>query len=154
MSSDSVDWKPDEAQISTPYLTVANAVEMIKFYEKAFGFKKEEAFEGKGTFIHVGMSYHGKSVVMFHDEKSPMNNGGLQSPKTSGQQNPIGLMLYTPDVDALLKQAVAAGATKIMDPMDMFWGDRMACVTDPSGYMWNMVTKVGEMDESKRPKFD
>ena len=38
-------------------------------------------------------------------------------------------MLYTDDVDATFKSAVAAGAKTEQPPTDMFWGDRMANMT-------------------------
>ncbi|MBT3246529.1 MAG: hypothetical protein HN979_07025 [Actinobacteria bacterium] len=36
------------------------------------------------------------------------------------------------DVDAAVERAVAAGATLIHGPEDMFWGDRYARLSDPS----------------------
>ena len=43
------------------------------------------------------------------------------------------LYLYVPDVDSAYQQAVKAGGKKIMEPMDMFYGDRSGGVKDPSG---------------------
>jgi PhnB protein len=44
------------------------------------------------------------------------------------------------DVDAVFKQAVAAGAKVTMPVSDMFWGDRYGQVEDPSGHRWSIAT--------------
>jgi uncharacterized glyoxalase superfamily protein PhnB len=52
------------------------------------------------------------------------------------------LYVYVPDVDAMFKQAVAAGAKAAMPVTDMFWGDRFGAVDDPSGHRWGLATHV------------
>ena len=32
-----------------------------------------------------------------------------------------------------------------MAPADMFWGDRVAAVTDPHGYLWSFATRKKEL---------
>jgi len=44
------------------------------------------------------------------------------------------------DVDASVERAVAAGATLIHGPEDMFWGDRYARLSDPFGHQWSLAT--------------
>jgi uncharacterized glyoxalase superfamily protein PhnB len=56
-----------------------------------------------------------------------------------------GFNIYVADCDALYKQAVAAGATAKMPPMDMFWGDRVGAVDDPFGHRWGISTKKAEL---------
>lgn len=65
---------------------------------------------------------------------------------------PSGLYLYVEDTDATYKQALEAGATTVMEPTDMFWGDRMASVKDPCGNMWSIATHVEDVapDEINR----
>jgi uncharacterized glyoxalase superfamily protein PhnB len=45
----------------------------------------------------------------------------------------------------MFQRAVAAGATVKMPPMDMFWGDRYAQVTDPFGQRWSIGTHVKDV---------
>jgi uncharacterized protein YfkK (UPF0435 family) len=33
----------------------------------------------------------------------------------------------------------------MMPPTDMFWGDRMAAVADPFGYLWHFATRKKEL---------
>jgi PhnB protein len=49
--------------------------------------------------------------------------------------------VYVQDVDAVYLHALQAGATTIKELSDMDWGDRLACVEDPSGIRWHLLTK-------------
>ena len=49
-------------------------------------------------------------------------------------------LFYVADVDAAMKQAVAAGAQVTMPVADMFWGDRYGQVVDPCGHRWSIAT--------------
>ena len=63
--------------------------------------------------------------------------------------------LQVEDVDAVLKQAVAAGA-KITKPIkDEFYGDRSAMLEDPFGHKWPVVTHIHDVsleEMKKQPK--
>ncbi len=52
---------------------------------------------------------------------------------------------YIEDVDATFARAVEAGATVLMPPMDMFWGDRFAKIQDPAGHLWSLATHVEDL---------
>ena len=80
----------------------------------------------------------GDSIVMLGDEMPGAENC-LKSAETLGS-SPISLYVYAPDVDAMFKQAVAAGGTATMPVADMFWGDRAGQIKDPFGYMWMIGT--------------
>jgi hypothetical protein len=41
---------------------------------------------------------------------------------------------------AAFKRAIDAGATSLMPPADMFWGDRFGKLRDPFGVEWSMAT--------------
>lgn len=55
------------------------------------------------------------------------------------------MWLYVPDCDAAFRHAVHAGAKPTMEPGDMFWGDRVASVADPYGYLWSFATHQKEL---------
>jgi PhnB protein len=83
----------------------------------------------------------GNSMLMLSDE----NPGrGYLSPKTVGGSG-SSVMLYTADVDATFKKAVAAGAKVDQPPSDMPWGDRMANITDPYGHIWAIATHTEDV---------
>jgi uncharacterized glyoxalase superfamily protein PhnB len=50
------------------------------------------------------------------------------------------LYLYVPNVDAVYQRAVQVGGAKVMEPTDMFYGDRSGGVKDPSGNTWFIAT--------------
>jgi PhnB protein len=62
------------------------------------------------------------------------------------------LYVYLPDVDSAYKQAVAAGAKSDMAPVDMFWGDRYAKVTDPFGHFWGLATHTKDVTAEEMEK--
>ena len=43
------------------------------------------------------------------------------------------------EVDALMKQAVAAGATMIKAPQNVFWGGYSGYFADPDGHLWELA---------------
>jgi len=129
----------------TPCLTLRDSREAIEFYKKAFGAKELEVFpspDGKGT-MHAAIRI-GDSVVMMGDERP----GCGKSAETLGE-SPINLFLYVPNVDAVFKQAVAAGGEVIMPVADMFWGDRAGTLKDPFGYGWTIATHTRDLSNKE-----
>ncbi|MBY0265093.1 MAG: VOC family protein [Burkholderiales bacterium] len=120
----------------TPHLVCAGAVEALEFYKKAFDAVETIRLPGPdGKLIHAMLIIAG-SPVMFTDE---MPHCGAISPKTL-KGSPVTIHLYVPDTDAFYARAVAAGATAVMPPADMFWGDRYGVLTDPWGHSWSIAT--------------
>ena len=114
----------------TPSLTLKNSLTAIEFYKQAFGAKVLEVMpgpDGRGT-MHAAIQI-GDSILMMGDE---MPQAGCKSAESLGAC-PISLYVYVPNVDAVFKQAVAAGATVTMPVADMLWGDRAGQVKDPFG---------------------
>ena len=133
---------PDGYHTVTPYLTVRGAEKMIDFLKQAFGAKlSHEAIKRPdGTIMHAQVLI-GDSRVMLADESE-------MAPATSST-----LYLYVPDIDKAYQQAVKAGGKTIMEPMDMFYGDRSGGVKDPSGNSWFLATHkedVGAQELQKR----
>jgi uncharacterized glyoxalase superfamily protein PhnB len=54
----------------------------------------------------------------------------------------VTLHLQVPDVDAVVAQAVEAGAELTMPVADMFWGNRYGRIRDPFGHEWSIATAV------------
>jgi PhnB protein len=78
----------------------------------------------------------GDSRLMLAD---PFPQGSAKSPKELGGTTAT-VFMYVEDVDAVVKQAVDAGATVTMGIEDMFWGDRFGSVLDPFGNQWSFAT--------------
>jgi PhnB protein len=133
---------PDGYHSVTPYLTVRNAPKVIEFLKAAFGAKlSHEAIKRPdGSIMHAQVLI-GDSRIMIAEE-SEMARATTSS-----------LYLYVADVDAVYRTAVKAGGVTIMEPMDMFYGDRSGGVKDPSGNSWFIATHkedVAQQDLQKR----
>jgi uncharacterized glyoxalase superfamily protein PhnB len=128
---------PDGYRTATPYLTVKGAAQAIDFYTRAFGAQEVERMTGPDgqSVMHAEVKI-GDSIVMLSDEFPQM---GCRSPQTLGGTT-ASVFLYVPDVDTAFQRAVDAGATAIMPPADMFWGDRFGKLVDPFGHQWAMAT--------------
>jgi len=120
----------------SPHLVCAGAADAIEFYKRAFGAIEQMRLPGPdGKIMHASVTING-SMVMLTDEN---RDCGAASPKALGG-TPVTLHLVVADVDAFAAQAVDAGATMIMPPADMFWGDRYGLIEDPFGHRWSIAT--------------
>jgi uncharacterized glyoxalase superfamily protein PhnB len=61
----------------------------------------------------------------------------------------VTIHLFVEDVDAVVAQAVAAGATVVMPVEDMFWGDRYGVIEDPFGHRWSVATHVRDVNAAE-----
>ncbi len=70
---------------------------------------------------------------------------GSHLPQDPTATSPVMIHIYTADTDGMFQRAVAAGATAVMPPVDMFWGDRYAQLKDPFGHRWSIGTHVKDL---------
>ena len=122
----------------TPHIQIGDnrAAEAIDFYINAFGateIRRMVAGDGK-RLMHAHVHINGASL-MLHDEFPE-----FVAPSEADVAGGSGLTLHlqVDDADAWFARAVATGATAIMPPADMFWGDRYGQIKDPFGYRWSI----------------
>ena len=136
---------PEGYHTLAPSLIVDPASEAIDFYKRAFGATQRGVMPGPdGRIAHAELQF-GDSVLMLSDPY-PMQNA--KSPKELGGTS-VAIFMYVEDVDAVFKQAVDAGATSVMEPDDMFWGDRFSALTDPYGHAWAIATHIEDLSEEE-----
>ena len=125
---------PEGYHSVTPYLTVRGAGKVIEFLKQAFGAKlsHEPIKRPDGSIMHAQVLI-GDSRIMIAEENE------MAKATTST------LYLYVPNVDSVYQQAVKAGGAKVMEPMDMFYGDRSGGVKDPSGNSWFIATHIEDV---------
>lgn len=78
----------------------------------------------------------------------PMPDFGLAAPPEDDSVY-ASISLYVPDVDAVVAEAEAAGAT-IREPLaDFVSGDRFASIRDPHGIRWAVLTRVEDLSDEE-----
>lgn len=93
---------------------------MIDFLERAFGAVEEYRFEEDGRVVHAFIRI-GEALM----EMADTGEGEIA--------HPYNFYMFTDDVDAVYRRAVAAGAKAIVPPADQPFGDRIAVLDDPFG---------------------
>ena len=127
---------PEGYHTVTPYLIVKGAAKAIDFYKKAFRATEVMRFpDPSGRIAHAEIMM-GDSHIMLADEVPEM---GHRSPQSLGG-SPVSILLYCEDVDAVVAEAVAAGAKLVRPVEDQFYGDRTGGVEDPFGHTWYVAT--------------
>ncbi len=121
----------------TTYLCCKGAARAIDFYEQAFGATETMRLTEPGSdrIGHAEIKI-GDTVLMLADE---FPDFGALSPQTLGG-SPVKLHLHVGDSDAVVKQAVAAGAKVIRPVADQFYGERSGTIEDPFGHQWMVST--------------
>ena len=141
--------KPTSAAMHTPglapHLVCAGAAAAIDYYQRAFDAVERVRLPGPdGNLMHACIEING-AQVMLADEREEC---GALSPRRLGG-TPVTLNLRVADVDQVFERAVRAGATPVMAPADMFWGDRYGVLEDPFGHRWAVMTPQRVLSEAE-----
>ena len=113
-----------------PYLFPRDAAAYIDFLKNAFGAEELGRHpDAHGVILHADMKF-GDSIV------------GMGQAKGRWQTMPAGLHYFVPDVDAVYRRALAAGAKSATPPGDRPYGERGATVIDPDGNYWYLATRI------------
>ncbi|KMO34523.1 glyoxalase [Methylobacterium variabile] len=114
------------------YLMLDGALKAAEFYARAFGAEIVDTMpaDEQGRTPHVHLHVNGSSLML--SDAFPEHGCALQAPQA------FTLTLMVEDIDARYARAVEAGATGVMPPAEMFWGDRYGQLRDPFGVVWAM----------------
>jgi PhnB protein len=139
---------PEGYHTITPYLSIKGAADAIDFYKRAFGATEVMRFaQPDGRIGHAEVRI-GDSRVMLADEFPDMD---FRSPHAIGG-SPVHLHMYVDNSDAVVNQAVAAGAKVIRPVQDQFYGDRSGSVADPYGHVWHVSTHKEDLSMEELQK--
>jgi PhnB protein len=138
---------PDGYPAVMPYLIMEGAARAIDFYKDVLGAQERMRMEHEGRVGHAELQI-GDSVIMLADEYPDM---GARGPRAFGG-SPVSIMVYVPDVDAVVRKAVQAGAKLVRPVEDKFYGDRSGSIEDPFGHSWHLATHIEDVlpEEMKR----
>ena len=141
---------PEGYHSLTPYLAVRGAAKAMDFYRRAFGAEEVVRMAAPDGSVMHGEMRIGDSMFML-GEAAPER--GAHAPQDfSPVGSPVGVLIYTDDVDALFARAVEAGAEVEEAPQDMFWGDRYGKLVDPFGHRWSIATHVEDVSPEEMGK--
>src|ERR1035441_8059324 len=114
----------------TIYLHPVGAPKMIDFLKRAFAAEEFVRYDSpEGAVLHAKVRI-GDSMIEMGDAHGPW------------QQLPTAIYLYVPDVDAVYRSAIAAGAVSLSEPADQPYGDRLAGVQDSWSNRWYIATHI------------
>lgn len=124
-------------QLGYTILYVQDVRKTIAFYTAAFGLQPK--------FVHESGDYGeldtGSTSLAFCSHTMLQQMG--KHPATADAKAPcFEIALITEDVAAAMACALAAGAEKIQDPKQMPWGQTVAYVADPNGFLVELCTPV------------
>jgi uncharacterized glyoxalase superfamily protein PhnB len=130
------------------YLRVKHAGKAIEFYRDVFGAKeKYRLTEPSGRIGHAELDFDGASL-MLSDEYPEY---GITGPQTLGGVS-SSIHLHVDDCDAVIRRAVAAGATLVREAKDQFYGERSGTVRDPFGHEWNIGHHLEDLTPAEMQK--
>jgi PhnB protein len=128
------------ATFFAPHLSLKNVLDGINFYVAAFGAVEVRRFSNDDGSVHVaelrilGALFHLHEEVTRTREMSPQTLGGTT----------CAIGLFTPDPDALMRSALAAGGREVSAMRDYFYGYRQGTVADPFGHHWLLQRRCPE----------
>ncbi len=119
----------------SPWLITRDTNALFEFITAAFGAEEIDRVVGADGSIGHAEARIGDSVVLAFDSRPHW-------PAT-----PSYLRLYTHDADAAFHAALAAGATTVSVPDNSAWGDRGACIQDPLGNIWWIMSHMEDVSD-------
>jgi PhnB protein len=120
---------PEGLRTINPYFHPQGTDKLIDFLKNGFGAEEVGVYRepAEGPIVHAKIRVGDTIVEMgeSHGQYQPM---------------PFALHYYVPDVDAVYRRALEAGAKSISPPTDQPYGERSAGVIDPAGNQWFIAT--------------
>lgn len=123
-----------QPRISMITLGVRDLGKSIAFYEKGLGFPRIDSppevafFTLNGTWLGL----FGREALA-EDATVSSEGGGFNSFSLAHN------VQSEEEVDAVVKQAVEAGATLVKKPEEVFWGGYCGYFADPDGHLWEVA---------------
>ena len=121
-------------RISMITLGVRDLAASVKFYEKGLGFPRMESPPEVAFFTLNGswLGLYGRDALAEDANVSADGNGFESFALAHNVQSDA-------EVDAVIKQAVQAGATLVKQAQKVFWGGYSGYFKDPDGHLWEIA---------------
>ena len=126
-----------------PYLSITGAGDAVEFYSEVFRVEPFVRLDmPDGRIMHC--EFRVGDARFFLSEELP-EHGGTPSPKAIGTTT-VAIHLYVDNCDEVVEKMQKNGAEVLLQPTDMFWGERFARVRDPFGHEWGIATVIRQMN--------
>jgi PhnB protein len=128
---------PEGYRTITPYLTVKGAKTLIKFLEKAFDAKNmRQSLRPDGSVANAEVLI-GDSMIMIAD-----GTENWQPTQTS-------IYMYVENCDEVYRKALETGGESLLEPQNMYYGDRNAGIKDLCGNSWWIGTHIEDVADEE-----
>ncbi|HYP44334.1 MAG TPA: VOC family protein [Propionibacteriaceae bacterium] len=124
-----------------PSLQAHDALALIDFYVKTFGFRRTAVYADGDQVAHAQLDWPEGGGIML----------GSHKPDSRWSRPPgtFGAYVVTDHVDDLYAKVKATGANVLTEPADQEYGSREFSVADPEGNLWSFGTYRGEPREAE-----
>lgn len=121
-------------RISMITLGVRDLAASVKFYEQGLGFPRMESSPEVAFFTLNGtwLGLYGREALAEDATVSAEGRGFESFTLAHNVQSEA-------EVDAVMEQALAAGATLVKKPQKAFWGGYSGYFKDPDGHLWEVA---------------
>lgn len=124
-----------QPRISMVSLGVADLERATKFYQEGLGLPRLKPYKDTITFFDLNGSWLGLYPWDLLAEDAGVSPDGEGYRGVALAHN-----LHSKEaVDALMQQAVAAGASLVKEPQEVFWGGYSGYFADPDGHLWELA---------------
>jgi PhnB protein len=121
-----------------PQLFIKKGATDISFYEKAFGAVELMKLTNDDGSVHVAEISIDGAIFHLHEETSDTSHfSPLQHNGTT-----VLIGLFVEDTDAVIAQAIEAGAVLVSPAQSYDYGYRQGEIKDPFGHLWMIEMKI------------
>lgn len=122
------------------YLTLKDSKAAIDFYGRAFGatVELEQMADDGARVLHATLAMLGHHIML--SDEFPEHETRVAAPAGATTVTVHVNLGSEADVDAVMAQAVAAGAETTMPAQKMFWGAYYGRLIDPFGHSWSFAS--------------
>jgi uncharacterized glyoxalase superfamily protein PhnB len=124
-----------------PGLRYRNAMAMIEWLCKAFGFEKQVVYAGPdGMVMHSQLTFGNGMIMVGSVNNVTLVSKLLKQPDEIGGAETQFSYLVVSDIDAFYASAKLGGAKMLIDLDEKKHGGKAFTCSDPEGHIWNVGT--------------